>query len=178
MTEKQLVKKAARGNKHAASLLIEAYYNDIYRYAYRRCGNTNDAMDLTQDIFISALQALPTFDPSKAAFKTWLYRIATNRVIDMQRHQGVLTFVSMNIENDMSDIGDTEQWLENSVLAGDINAFVLKMDKECARIFHLRFYMDLTFDDIANALQMPAATIKTKYYRMIKRVREEYDGEY
>ena len=68
-----------------ADALVRKYYNEIYAYAYRQVGSRETALDLTQEIFISVLRSLQTYDPSRAAFRTWLYRVATNKVIDFRR---------------------------------------------------------------------------------------------
>ena len=72
----------ARRSRQAAERLVERYYNEIYVFVYRQTGHKEDAMDLTQSIFLAILRALSTYDPKKAAFRTWLYRIAANKVID------------------------------------------------------------------------------------------------
>ena len=73
------------GSRQAAEQLVEQYYNEIYVFVYRQTGHKEDAMDLTQNIFLAVLRALPSYDPKKAAFRTWLYRIAANKVIDARR---------------------------------------------------------------------------------------------
>lgn len=69
----------------AADHLIRAHYDEIYRFVYRQTGHMEDAMDLTQDIFLAVLRAIHTYDEGKAAFRTWLFRIAANKVIDARR---------------------------------------------------------------------------------------------
>ena len=74
-----------RGSRQAADKLVRTYYDEIYRFAYRQLGRKEDAMDLTQSIFLAVLRALPSFDGRKASFRTWLYRIAVNKTIDCRR---------------------------------------------------------------------------------------------
>lgn len=74
-----------RGSRQAADRLIRAYYDEIYRFAYRQTGHKEDAMDLTQTIFLAVLRALPGFDSRKASFRTWLYRIAVHKAVDGRR---------------------------------------------------------------------------------------------
>lgn len=74
-----------RGSRQAADKLVRAYYDEIYRFAYRQLGHKEDALDLTQNIFLAVLRALPTFDGRKASFRTWLYRIAAHKAIDCRR---------------------------------------------------------------------------------------------
>ena len=67
-----------RGSRQAADKLVRAYYDEIYRFAHRQLGHKEDALDLTQNVFLAVLRALPTFDGRKASFRTWLYRIAAH----------------------------------------------------------------------------------------------------
>lgn len=73
------------GSRPAADKLIRAHYDEIYVFAYRQIGNKEDTMDLTQNIFLAVLRSLPSFDARKASFRTWLYRIAANKIIDARR---------------------------------------------------------------------------------------------
>ena len=77
-----------RNSRQAAERLIDAYYDEIYRFACRQTGNKEDAMDLTQNIFLAVLRALPSYDRRKAGFRTWLYRIAVNKSVDTRRRMG------------------------------------------------------------------------------------------
>ena len=67
-----------RGSRQASDKLVRAYYDEIYRFAHRQLGHKEDALDLTQNVFLAVLRALPTFDGRKASFRTWLYRIAAH----------------------------------------------------------------------------------------------------
>lgn len=61
-------------SRTAADELIRSYYDEIYRFVYRQVGSKDDAMDLTQSIFIAMLRALPGYREERASFRTWLYR--------------------------------------------------------------------------------------------------------
>lgn len=72
-------------SKKDAELLVQKYYDEIYVYVYRQTGNKDDSLDLTQEIFISALRSIKNYQSDKASFRTWLYRVATNKIIDERR---------------------------------------------------------------------------------------------
>ena len=80
-----------RGSRRAAEELVNAYYDEIYRFACRQTGDREDAMDLTQNIFLAVLRALSTYDRRRAGFRTWLYRIAANKAVDARRRAGPAT---------------------------------------------------------------------------------------
>lgn len=85
-TEQKLIKRIKKKqDKEAANTLISYYYKEIYAYVYRQTGNEELAKDLTQDIFIQILQKIAMFDHKKASFRTWMYRIASNKICDHYR---------------------------------------------------------------------------------------------
>ena len=60
-----------RNSREAAEQLIQTYYDEIYRFVYRQTGSKEDAMDLTQSVFIAVLRALPGYRAERASFRTW-----------------------------------------------------------------------------------------------------------
>ena len=74
-----------RRSPEAGNQLIKKYYREIYGYVYKQCFNRELAMDLTQEIFLSLLKSIEDYDASRSSFRTWLYRIATNRIVDYYR---------------------------------------------------------------------------------------------
>lgn len=85
--EKLIWKIKYLSSSDAKDKLVRKYYDQIYGYVYRHILNVDDALDLTQEIFIKAIHALPCFDKKKSSFKTWLYAIATNKMTDWYRTQ-------------------------------------------------------------------------------------------
>ena len=84
--EEQWIREIQRkGSRTAADHLIRAHYDEIYRFVYRQTGHKEDAMDLTQSIFLAMLRALPAYRAERGTFRTWLFRIAANKVIDARR---------------------------------------------------------------------------------------------
>ena len=173
----RLVRK--RADKAAADTLIRSYYDEIYRYAYRQTGDTHTASDLTQGIFVAMLQAIARYDSKKAGFRTWLYRIATNKIIDHHRSRGALQSKILNLDDvEIPDETDFIRQMEKSDLAIRIQAYVGTFDADTQRIFRLKIFGEYTFGDIAKMVDAPEATVKTKYYRMLKLIRKEFEDEY
>lgn len=161
-----------RGSREAADLLVHAYYDDIYAFTYRQVGNREDALDLTQEIFIAALRSLPSYDQRKASFRTWLYRIATHKVIDARRRTKPIT-----IPIDEEDI--TEDDFASNALDKDllerIEEYVRALDPLLQEVFRLRIYADYSFPEIAQATGQAEEKVKARYYRLIKRLRKEFE---
>ncbi len=69
------------GSSKDADSLVRAYYDEIYIFAARQISDKELARDLTQEIFISMLRSIASYQEKQSSFRTWLYRIATNKII-------------------------------------------------------------------------------------------------
>lgn len=171
--EQKLIREIQRnGSRSAADELIGAYYDEIYIFAYRQTGSKEDAMDLTQEIFIAVLRSIQTYDNRKAAFRTWLYRIASNKIIDSRRK---LRPEMVPIEDD--ELMDKEDYITNvhdKVLLGQIERYVSALDPEIQAVFRLHLYGEKPFPEIAAIQGQPEATVKARYYRLMNILRKEF----
>ena len=174
--ESGLIRRIQRyGSRKAADLLVRGYYEEIYVYVFRQTGNRDDAMDLTQEIFIAALQSIGRYDSKKSAFRTWLYAVATHKVIDRRRAEHVTL---LPLEDDAAQEGPDElARLDDAELLRRIEGYVSGFDEETQTVFRLHIYDECSFREIAESLNMPEASVKTKYYRLQKRIREEFGND-
>ena len=160
------------GSRRAADKLIRAYYDEIYVYAFRQTALKEDAMDLTQEIFIAALRSLNSFDPRKASFRTWLYRVASHKMIDWRRRQGPETLPIEEVElpeedRELDAVGDR-------MLLRQIEARISSLERETQSVFRLRVYGGKTFPEIGEILGIPESTARSKYHRLIQLLRKEF----
>ena len=112
----RLIKKIKKRNsRKAADDLISNYYKEIYIYVYKQTSDKELSMDLTQEIFISMLGSIHSFDEEKASFRTWLYRIATNKVVDYFRSKNYkyTTIVDSIEDKEIEDSDDFTISLEH-----------------------------------------------------------------
>ena len=164
------------GSKKDADQLVRSYYDEIYIFVFRQINDTEKALDLTQDIFISMLQSISAYKRQMARFRTWLYRIATNKVIDYRKKY---VPVSVDIEEieAIEPYDFVETWMQGELLK-KIEKYVCKYQVFIQQIFRLHIYGDYTFAEISRIVEMPEATVKTKYYRLMKDIRKEFADEY
>ena len=160
-------------SRQAAERLVERYYDEIYVFTYRQTGHKEDAMDLTQNIFLAVLRALPTYDPKRATFRTWLYRIAVNKVIDARRRFRPVTTPLEEIELPVQE--DFVSQIHNRELLKQIEDYVSGLPPSLQTVFRLRLYGEQSFSEIAATLGQSEAAIKSQYYRLLGRIREEFD---
>lgn len=175
--EKKWISDVKTGDaRESAGKLIEKYYKEIYAFMYRQCGNKDDAMDLTQDTFTSFLTSIGTYDPEKCSVRTWLYRIASNKVIDLRRtnHSFDIDIDELQIPEEIDRIRQAEQ----KELLTEIDGYVSKQDKESESVFRLRLYENLSFAVIGASLGISEGSAKMKYHRLIEKIRKEFGDEH
>lgn len=187
--ERLLIRRVQQqGDRSAANRLTEAYYNEIYAYVYRQIGQKERAMDLTQDIFVSALQSICGFDPDKSSIRTWLYRIASHKVIDWYRsseHKMEQRRIPLEehseaeaalekLDTAAEETRSVEEQVITGILAGQIFGSLKEREPVLEAIFRLKFYGNATFSEIGKILDLPESTVKSKYYSTLKVLRKEY----
>ena len=164
-----------RNSRDAAEQLIRSYYDEIYRFVCRQTGSKEDAMDLTQSIFVAVLRALPSYRAERASFRTWLYRIAANKVIDARRRARPVPVPWEEAELPAEE--DFSVRILDRVLLERIEAWVSGLEPREQAVFRLRIYGEKSFPEIAAALEEPEAAVKSRYYRLMGRLRKEFDAD-
>ncbi|MBC8588871.1 RNA polymerase sigma factor [Paratissierella segnis] len=177
--ENKLISRIQRtGNRKAADELIRKYYDEIYTYVYKQMSDKHTAMDVTQNIFISMLKSISTYDNKKAGFRTWLYRIGTNKIIDYFRKNSVERRIIDLGEYDIEDQRMFTIDIENKELLLRLQDYINSLDMKSQQIFRLKIFAEYTFPQIASILSLPESTVKSNYYRLLKIIREEFEDEY
>ncbi len=167
---KRIVKK---GDKEAADKLISSYYDEIYYFSYKQIGNKEDALDTTQNIFLAVLNSLNSYNPKLSSFRTWLYRIAVNKIIDLKRKTAKTTIPLKDWEVFIYD--DIISKIDNRDLLEKIDQYISQFSFEIQRVFRLRVYAEMTFPEISIVLGETESSIKAKYYRLVEKIRKEFN---
>lgn len=175
-----LVIQARDGNRPAFEQLIECYQGDIYRLIYYRIRTRMDAEDLTQDVFVRAFRSIARIrEPLK--FRSWLFRIAVNRVNDYLRKKRVRSIFKSSDEGAdvqpvTTDFQDPPEALEQ-VLKEDFWRLVERISKKLSKmereVFMLRFLDNLNINEIAQILKKSESTVKTHLYRALAKFKKE-----
>ncbi|MDY6912661.1 MAG: sigma-70 family RNA polymerase sigma factor [Chloroflexota bacterium] len=95
--ERGLIKRAQQNDQEAFAQIYEEHFDKIYRYVFLRVGNQEGAEDLTQQVFLNALQSISAYKWRGAPFASWLFRIARNQVIDYQRKASKMQLTTLEI---------------------------------------------------------------------------------
>ncbi len=174
-TDEYLIDRVVSDNdKYAAETLLERYYKAVYKVIYIKVHDVELAKDLTQETFISVLRALPQYDESKGGFKTWACKIAQNKVIDYTRsRQYKESLITEFIGEDEGVTESVDDLVMKSVTKDKIRELISQADEQSRKIFIMKAREGYTFGEISERTGMPASTIKTKYYALIKNLRKE-----
>lgn len=130
-------------------------------------------MDLTQSVFLAMLRALPAYRADRGAFRTWLFRIAANKVIDARRKNRLIPLPLE--EGGLTSEEDFTARVQDRALLEQMESYVSGLDLQVQTVFRLRLYGEQPFPEIAAALGEPEAAVKSRYYRLLRRLREEFD---
>ena len=159
-----------RGDRGAADALVRTHYDALYAYIWRQVGQPDDALDLTQESFIAALQSLPSYDQRKSVFRTWLYHIASHKIID---HQRKFRMTTVPLTEDISSTEDFTAIVHDQVLLAQAEELVRQEEPLEQEIFRLHVYGQCSFPQIAAVTGQAEAKIKSRYYRLMTRLRKE-----
>ncbi len=154
------------------TLLIEKYKDKIYWHIRRLVVSHEDSQDVMQETFINVFRFIDTFEKSSKLY-TWLYRIATNECIKLFRKKrniftsleetgpGVISHLYSNI----SEEGDE--------LVTRFQAAILKLPTKQRLVFNLRYYDELSYEEISQILKTRVGSLKTSYHYAYEKIKEE-----
>ncbi|MCI9506790.1 MAG: sigma-70 family RNA polymerase sigma factor [Oscillospiraceae bacterium] len=174
MTVEELVRAAAKGRTEAFEELVRLHEKKVYALTLRMCGNPEDARDAAQEAFLSAWRGLPSFR-GEAGFSTWLYRLASNAAIDQLRRN------RRQREEDSLDAGEMDapdqspgpqEAAEGSELQRAVADGLASLSEDHRRILLLREYQQLSYDEIAQTLDMDLGTVKSRISRARRALRK------
>jgi RNA polymerase sigma factor (sigma-70 family) len=172
--DRRLIVDAKAGNEKAFEQLMKRYHKSVYYLALKMVRNAEDAEDLTQESFAKAFASIGSFDP-KYAFSTWLFRIATNSCIDHIRRKRLQTLsIDQGMGNDegggqMLQIEDQDhnpydQYLRNQ-RREYLNLALARLPERYQRLIDLRYYRELSYEEVAEELALPLGTVKAQLHR-------------
>ena len=176
-TELLLIHKIQKYGDHAAAdALVRRYYDEIYRFMRKQTSDGDAALDLTQEVFISVMRSIRRYDPKKGAgFRTWLYKIATDKTVDYFRSRNPHRAEPLSID-DVEPVDETNFTLrfEQQDFTERVCAYVNTLPTDTQKIFRLHIFGGYTFAEIAQRMELPESSVKSKYYRLLNMLRKEF----
>jgi RNA polymerase sigma-70 factor (ECF subfamily) len=170
--ERSLVDAARTGDEAALSELYNLYFPRVYRYILARTGNTHDAEDLAEEVFMRMLAAIERFQWREAPFSAWLFRIAHNAVISQRRRNGARgPSTSLSDSLPMKSPGP-EELVETRMALNEIMRAAETLPDAQRQVISLRFAAGLSVAETARAMNKGEGNVKVIQHKAIVKLRE------
>lgn len=174
-SDEELVARARGGSAPALEALLGRYQDLVYQLSYRMLGHRDDALDVSQDVFVSVFRSLGRFE-SKALFRTWLYRVTVNRCRDELRRRASrkhARLLSLDAPSRGGDAGLDPPSAEPGPDAGAasreaqeaVARAVQELPEDAREVLLLRDVQDLAYEEIAEVLAVPLGTVRSRLHR-------------
>ena len=170
--ERLMVDAARAGSDAALSELYALYFPRVYRYILARTGNSYDAEDLTEEVFMKVLEAIERFEWREAPFSAWLFRIAHNAVISQRRKNGARGRSAPLTEGLALDHRGPDELVENRLALRDIMDAAQKLPEAQRQVIALRFGAGLSVAETARAMNKGEGNVKVIQHKAIAKLRE------
>jgi len=169
--ERDLVERAQRDSRQFGAL-YDRHFQQIYRFVYSRVREQTAAEDVTSEVFMKALKAMPRYQDTGRPFAAWLYQIAVNAIADRYRTQRPTQAI-----DDFHDLSVAGPALDELAAHRDevrrIWALVAELPHQQRTALVLKFQEDMKIADIAVAMGKSAGAVKLLIHRGVTRLRDE-----
>ena len=159
------VRLAQAGDRAAFAHLVRRHQNAVHRFITRMLGSQDEALELTQETFIKAWQALPQWQP-QAQFRTWIYRIASNAAMDVLRRRKIVEMIPLQDDFDApTQSAGPEAQLATRQRMRTLEAALAALPAEQREVIVLREVEELSYAEIAATLDLQEGTVKSRLAR-------------
>lgn len=177
-TDEQLVERAIAGDTDAFGEVVRRWERKIYALAYGFTGSVEDARDAAQETFVAAFRNLQNFR-GEAKVSSWLHRIAVNQCITRQRRTRVRAETAFEEVVESAGEGflstgehaSPARAAESRERTEAVRRAVSALTPELREVVLLKEFEGLTFQEIAEALEVPLSTVKSRLYTALKQLR-------
>ncbi len=177
MEIKQNIEKAKKGDQVAFTFLLDFYWNEVYGFILKRTENETDAEDITIETFAKAFDKIATYN-QEFKFNTWLIAIAKNVHIDLLRKKKSSLFIDIsdNENNQAYNVADTTPSAEDELITlqnlSQLLQYIKELKPHYQEVIQLRYFQELSYQEISNQLGEPLNNVKIKLLRAKKLLAE------
>jgi len=185
-SDEALVARVLSGDEDLFGSLVRRYQTRVHAHVARMIGHREDALDLTQEIFLKVYQALSRFNP-EYKFSTWLFRIAGNAAIDhLRKKRPKMVPLEVPEPEGTGRVSSTEYssseldpygTLRNLERGRAISEAIADLPLEFRELIALRHFAGLSYEEIALVKEMPLGTVKNKLFRARAVLKDRLAGE-
>jgi RNA polymerase sigma-70 factor (ECF subfamily) len=165
-----ILQKCKKNDKNAFAELFKFYQNYLFKLCYSYIQNEQAALDLMQEIYIKLYKNFEKYD-EKYPFHPWLRRVAVNTCINEKRKQLPMVVPlytgqqELNLEEQLAAADDTQDEVEKQDMAVVIKQHINCLPEKQRMVIILRYYEDLSYEEISELMNIPLGTVKTHLYR-------------
>jgi len=175
--DEALIAAALNGSSFAWEKLVRRYEGRVYNQGLRLTGNPTDAMDLMQEVFLGVYRNLHRFR-GDAKFSSWLFRIAHNKAVDLNRRKQLLR-VQRSGDDEVDELErlpadrqfEPERRLSEEELNNQIVAMLASLPLEQRLIVEMKVFQTMTFEEIAQLQDISVNTAKTRFYTALRKLK-------
>ena len=176
--EPELIRRARQGESLAWTALMHQHQEPIFRYAYLLIGDADEAEDIAQETFIRAYRALGRFDIQRP-MRPWLLRIAANLASNRRRSLGrYLGALQRVFQQERPAQKGVEEQSRQSSRAREVWEAIRQLKASDARVIYLRYFLELSVEEAAQAMDVPEGTVKSRLHRASERLRQVIEQRY
>ena len=176
MTDRQIIDLYREGScEKAFNLIVEQYTERLYWHIRRFLCNHEDTNDLLQDVFIKIWAALPSFRGESQLF-TWIYRIATNEVLNYLRKQRFKALVSFqDVTEILEKKIDEDARFNGNEIQRELLKALQRLPEKQRIVFSLRYFDDLTYEQISEITNTSVGALKASYHYASNKIRSDLE---
>ncbi|MBS4539536.1 sigma-70 family RNA polymerase sigma factor [Clostridium sp. D2Q-11] len=174
-TDSEIIDRCLKGNGEYYEILVKRYKKRIYNIAYRFTNNNEDALDITQEVFIKAYNSLDKYDP-KFKFVSWILKITTNYCLDNKKKKRLDTMdINLDIEN-----SDTAASAENVFLhkenKREITEAINRLPDKYRILIIMYHNQNLSYKEMSEVLNISMTKVKNRLYRARNILKENLES--
>jgi len=167
MNEKYYIKRIRNGDHQALDQFIEILYPQVYTFIYRKVQN-DVAKDLTQEVFVKFIRALPTYK-SEGKVLNYLYRISSHVCLNYWKRTKVDMFLEDELIEGKDDVHET---IMNKMTQQQLLDALKELKPQMQDVIILKYYEQYTFKEIADIYHINVSTVKTRHYQALIKLRK------
>lgn len=165
------IEQIAAGDQHAFEKLYNAYASRLFRYLFCMIGNAGTCEELTNDVMLAAWKGAASFR-RESRVSTWLFGIARYKALNVLRQTQPLT-VEVEMASEMAASGEGPQEIvHRHAVEQGVRSALKELSPEHREVMELTFYQGLSYQEIAEIMQCPVNTVKTRMFYAKKKLQE------
>lgn len=166
----KLILMAQKGDRLAFKEIYQLFYKRIYRFIYMNTHDSEKAQDLCQETFIKIWKALPSFSlENGGSLQAYLFRIARNFIIDLYRKKKE---ISLEVIGEIEDNNNIDEKISREYDAQRLRKVLLKLEGVDRHVIILRYFEDLSFFEISQALKIKEGALRVRVHRALEKLKK------